>query len=146
MTLAERITALAATTDAVQWMASVLPSARTRLLSTQDLARIDGYIGPAADLHEMLRAILPLHATVWYETTVTAQHGTVITMGYLAAPADDGLDLGWCAMGPARIIGPIGPVRATDRTMIRPDDLTEEAWRESRVAASILIRALLLGL
>lgn len=84
---------------------------------------------------------------MWYEASVTAQHGTEMVMGYGASPAPDGIDIDWACYAPAhrRILGPIGPVRVTATGMIR-SDLNDESWREIRSAAGLVLRALLLGI
>lgn len=135
---------------ALDWMTRVLsltPIADRRTLAADDLTRIDHYQGTATELHELLAAVLPLAHAHWYEAPVTAQHGTAMVMGYLAVPADDGVDVGWCCYAPAHgIIGPIGPVRVTATGMERPADLSAESWREIRSATGIILRALLLEL
>jgi hypothetical protein len=42
------------------------------------------------------------------------------------------------------MIGPFGPARVTTTGMARPAGVTDEAWRELRATAGIVIRALLL--
>lgn len=115
------------------------------LLDSADLARIDSYVGGGAELHELLPAVAPLARAVWYEATVTAQHGTRMILRYGAAPAPDGIDVNFRAMvedGP--VIAECGPARVTRHGMDRPPGVTDEHWRELRAAAGIVLRALLL--
>lgn len=134
--------------DSLRWIADVSPRARRATFADDDLARINGYVGGASDLHGLLPAVLPLSGPVWYETTIAAQHGTELTMAYVADPARGGIDVGVAVYAPAygRIIGPLGPVRVTSTEMVRPPEMTDEGWREIRSATGIILRALLLGL
>lgn len=127
--------------------AFALPSdAVRRILTAEDLARIDSYRGGAVDLHDLLPSVLPLTAPRYYETTVTAQHGTMITMGYYAAPHLDGLAIAFAASALGGVMGPIGPVIVTPTEIRRPIAMSDEQWREIRSATGIALRALLLGL
>lgn len=127
-------------------MADEIEQADSRILSVEDLARIDAYVGDGRDLHELLPAVLPLRRSRWYETRVVAQHGTPMLMGYLAVATSDGIEIGFAAATeePSRVIGPMGPVFVTAAEMQRPASMNDEAWREIRSAAGIVIRALLL--
>ena len=118
-----------------------------RVLTPEDLARIDAYHGGATDLHDLLPAVLPLATPRWYETTLTAQHGTVMTLGYLAEPDEAGIrvSLTVAREGTADRLS-YGPVVVTPTEMHRPDGVAPHEWREIRAAAGIIIRALLLGL
>lgn len=130
------------------WMAATLPDARRRRLGVADLARIDSYQGGGTDLHAFVAALAPLARAAWYETTVTAQHGTVMHLGYLAVPAGaSALDVGWVCYAPAfqRLLGPVGPSHVTASDMTRPADCTDFAYRELRAAVGITLRAMLLG-
>jgi len=132
---------------AATWMAEHLTDATLTRLRPEDLARIDAYAGEAGDLHALLAAVLPLAQAHWYETAVTAQHGTRMRLGYLAVPAEGGIALGVVASaGAGKMIGPWGPVMVTPTGMDRPASLPDVAWREVRAGAGITIRALLLGL
>ena len=71
--------------------------------------------------------------------------GTVITLGYLAAPADDAIDVYYVGTDQRTIFGPMGPARVTATGMTPPPGVSERAWRELRGAASIVIRALMMG-
>lgn len=152
MRLADVLTAEAQAQPApsapLQWIAAQLHAATHRRLSREDLTRIDHYQGGATDLHELLAAVLPLERARWYEAPVTAQHGTEMVMGYLAAPASDGIDVAWCChvAEQQRIIGPLGPVHVTSTGMQRPPDMTDASWREIRSATGLILRALLLEL
>ena len=131
----------------VRALAAWLPRAVRRTLTADDLRRIDAYAGGAEDLHALLPAVLPLAAPVWYETQVTAQHGTRMAMGYGATPAGPGeLDV-WCAagaVGSGRVLVPHGPLRL-DRVGIDPRaDIDAAGVRELRAAAGIVLRALML--
>ncbi len=136
----------------LQWLAMWLPDADRRHLSKDDLARIDAYAGEATDLHQLLPAILPLKRPVWFETSVTAQHGTAMILGYGAVPAPTGISIGWTCLGPgksgseSRIIGPLGPVEVTPTEMHRPPGLSDFSWDTLRSAAGTIVRALLLNL
>jgi len=132
---------------ALRWLADALAEAEMRTLTSADLARIDAYVGGAKELHQLLPAVLPLPRAVWYATSITAQHGTAIDMGYVAVPADGGIDVGYVALSRAHrsLIGPIGPVRVTATSMTRPVAMDDGAWREVRSATGIIIRALLIG-
>lgn len=132
----------------LRWLADWLPDAEHRILDNADLQRIDAYAGAAADLHALLPTVLPLARPLWYETAITAQHGTAMMMGYGAVPAGNEMDVGFACYAPARqrIIGPLGPARATATGLQRPAGIGEESWRELRTAAGIIIRALLLQL
>lgn len=133
--------------ETLRWMAATIETARCRTLTAADHARIDGYVGGAGALHELLGALLPLDVARWYESPVTAHGGTPMTIGHLAVPVDaEAIDVGWCCAGPALIVGPIGPIRVTTQEMVRPQGLTDLAWDEARRATSVLLRALLLGI
>jgi hypothetical protein len=129
------------------WLAEIARGVTPRVLTAAHHQRIDAYAGGADDLHTLLPAVLPLAAPVWYETTVTAQHGTEMTFAYVAAPAADGLDVGWACYTPVhqRILGPLGPVRVTATEMTRPPGLSDESWRTLRSATGTVLRALLIG-
>ncbi|MCC6775661.1 MAG: hypothetical protein IT537_03335 [Hyphomicrobiales bacterium] len=133
---------------ALCWMADWLPDAEQRVLGNADMERLAAYAGEATELHALLPSVLPLARPVWYESTLTAQHGTEMIMGYGAVPAPDGIDVGFACYAPAyqRIIGPLGPARVTRTNIYRASGLSEESWRELRAATGIIIRALLLGL
>ena len=134
-------------TPAARWMSDAIADATRTRLRPEDLARIDAYAGGAGDLHTLLAAVLPLPQAHWYETAVTAQHGTRMRLGYLAVPAEGGIALGVVASaGAGKMIGPWGPVMVTPTGMDRPASLPDVAWREVRAGAGITIRALLLGL
>jgi len=122
------------------------PDTVRRVLTAEDLARIDSYAGGARDLHELLAAVLPLDRPRWYEATVTAQRGTVMTLGYLAVPADDGLDVSLAMAAPGQLVRWPGPARVTVSGMHQPDGMPDEMFRELQAAAGIILRALLLGL
>lgn len=129
----------------LRWLADWLPDAERVALSAGDLDRINAYRGAAAQLHELLPAVLPLVRPVWYEADVTAQHGTRITIGYGGVPAPGGIDIGWASYSPehGRILGPLGPARVTATGMNRPSGLTDFSWRELQVAGGIVLRAIL---
>ncbi len=133
---------------AATWMAEYLTDATLARLRPEDLARIDAYAGGAGDLQTLLAAVLPLARAHWYETAITAQHGTRMRLGYLAVPAEGGIALGVVASagGAGKMVGPWGPVVVTPTGMDRPAGLPDLAWREVRAGAGITIRALLLGL
>lgn len=139
MTLADELLAAGRLTD---W----LPRASRYVLGDADLQRMDAYIGDGHALHEMLPAVLPLPGPVWYEATVTAQGGTTMTLGYGATPAGPGqIDVWWACIGPGRLVGPLGPLRMDSQSVAL--DLPEgEPGRILRVAASIVVRALLMRL
>jgi hypothetical protein len=130
----------------LRWLADWIPDAERLTLIRDDLARIDAYSGPAEELHSLLAAVLPLAKPIWCETTVTAQGGTEMIMGYGAVPAADGVDVGWACYAPAhsRMIGPLGPARVTATEMRRPSDISDESWHELRSAAGLVLRAILL--
>lgn len=119
-----------------------------RLLTSDDLARIDAYAGGGEELHELLAAISPLREPVTYVAHVRAQRGTHTELRYSAAPAPDGIDVTFEGrapdLGDAARIGPLGPARVTCSGMDRPPDITDEQWRELRAAVGIVLRALLL--
>jgi hypothetical protein len=120
-----------------QW----LPHATRRTLSAADLARIDAYTGDGQALHEMLPAVLPLAAPVWYEAQITAQHGTRMVLGYGATPAAPGEIDVWFAAGTAgRVALALGPMRMDSQSTA----LGEGDDRELRVACGIVVRALLM--
>lgn len=118
-----------------------------RVLTAEDLARIDAYHGGSRDLHELLPAVLPLAHPHWYETTVTARLGTVMTLGYLAEPDEAGIrvSLAVARAGDSMLLR-YGPVLVTPTGMHWPGDADAHKWRELRAAAGIIIRALLFGL
>jgi hypothetical protein len=130
---------------AVRWLASWLPDAEHRLLDRDDLARIDAY-DAARGPHELLASVLPLARPVWFEATLAAESGTVVTAGYGAVPASAGLDIGWTCYASAhrRMIGPLGPARVTTQGMQRPDGVNDDVWYELTQAAGVVMRALLL--
>lgn len=149
--LQTKLTAAAQTANApasVRWMADEIDRADSRLLTPEGLARIDAYAGQASDLHELLPSVLPLKRAVWYETSITAQGGTEILMGYLATPTSEGIEIGFVSLAPAleKLIGPLGPVVVTPTEMRQPPKMGEVEFRELRSAAGIIIRALLLSL
>lgn len=130
----------------LQAIASWLPRAQWRILTSDDLARIDSYVGDGESLHDMLPAILPLAGPVWYEADVTAQHGTRMILGYGGTPAGTGeIDIWFAAsaVGSDRIIGPLGPMRM-DSQSVALDIGDDETGRNLRTAAGIVVRALLL--
>lgn len=131
---------------ALTWMATYLPDAERRLLSPDDLARMDAYRGGAGDLHDLLPAVTPFDRARWWETALVAQHGTPMTLGYLAVPAPQGIAVGWAACGPGTLLGPVGPSIVTATQMSRPNDCPDAHWRELRAAVGIVLRALLLDL
>ena len=135
-----------ATTGEIAADVSWLDQAEQRPLSHEDLVRINGYVGTAGDLHQLLDALLPLPRPVWYEATVTAQGGTETVQGYGAIPHAEGVEIVFACYLPAKaiLIGPVGPARLTPHGIERPDGLGDEAWHELRVAAGIVVRALLL--
>ena len=131
----------------VRWLADWLPDADRRTLDENDLARINAYAGDANQLQELLGTIAPLMRPVWFEAAVIAEHGTEMVLGCGAVPGPNGsLDIGFASYAPARqrMIGPFGPARVTTTGMARPTGVTDEAWRELRATAGIVIRALLL--
>lgn len=132
---------------AVQWLAGWLPSAEQRLLDRDDLERIDAY-DPALAPHELLASVPPRARPVWFEATVIVESGTLVTAGYGAVPASDGLDIGWTSYAPAfrRMIGPLGPARVAATGMQRRDDVNDDVWYELTQAAGVVMRALLLRL
>lgn len=119
-----------------------------RTLTADDLARIDSYVGGASELHELLAAIEPLRETVTFVARIRARGGTHTELRYSAAPAPDGIDVTFEGrapdLGDSARIGPLGPARVTARGMDRPAGISDEAWRELRAAAGIVIRALLM--
>lgn len=125
-------------------MLATLDAATLHRLTSEDLARIDSYHGEGIDLHGLLGALTP--RTCWYETVVTAQHGTVIHLGYLAAVSTEGAHVGFVGFAPShgRLFGPTGPSWVTSTEMSRPD-CTDEQWRELRAGVGIALRAMLLG-
>lgn len=131
----------------LKWVADAIRSADCRRLTTEDLSRIDAYQGQGQELHELLPAILPRDRASWFEVEITAQHGTRMLMGHLAVPAVDGLDIGFLGYAPAygRIIGPLGPALMNATELVRPHGCSDEAWRELRASAGIIVRALMLG-
>lgn len=120
------------------------PDTVRRVLTAEDLARIDSYAGGARELHELLPAVLPLPVAHWYESTVTAQHGTVMTLGYLAEPHAEGILVSFACESGHRLIGPVGPALVRATGMDRPAGVSDDMWRELRVTAGLIIRALLL--
>ena len=133
--------------SSLRWLADWLPDADRRMLDENDLARINAYAGDANQLQELLGTIAPLTRPVWFEAAVIAEHGTEMVLGCGAVPGPNGsLDIGFASYAPARqrMIGPFGPARVTTTGMARPTGVTDEAWRELRATAGIVIRALLL--
>lgn len=123
------------------------PDTTRRVLTSEDLARIEGYVGPAGDLHALLPAVLPLLRPCWYEVTVTAQRGTVITLGYLAEPHADGIAISLAASAAGYDwIKRLDPVVVTASGMHQPVGMPQEDWREIRAAAGIVLRAILMRL
>lgn len=122
------------------------PDTVRRVLTAEDLARIDAYAGGGVELHELLPAVLPLPVAHWYETTVTAQRGTVMTLGYLAEPHPDGILVSFTCSSDHGLIGPVGPALVHATGMDRPADVSDDMWRELRASAGIIMRALLLRL
>lgn len=122
------------------------PDTVRRVLTAEDLARIDSYAGGARDLHELLAAVLPLDRPRWYEVTITARRGTVMTLGYLAEPADDGLDVSLVIAASGQLVHWPGPARVTARGMHPPHGMPDDTFRELQAAAGIILRAVLLGL
>ena len=122
--------------------AQCLPQATRRTLNAADLARIDAYTGDGQALHEMLPAVLPLAAPVWYEAQITAQRGTRMVLGYGATPAAPGEIDVWFAAGTAgRVALALGPMRMDSQSVAGG----EEDDRELRAACGIVVRALLMG-
>ncbi len=153
MTLADIIIAAGAPESgapaSMRWLAEWLPDAERRQLTRGDLARMDAVVADPHDLHHLLATVLPLARPIWIEVEITAQHGTEMIMGYGAVPVThDRIDVGWACLDPAhgRMLGPLGPAAMTATGMQRPADINDESWRELRVAAGIVIRALLLHL
>lgn len=151
MTVADMLVSMGApgrtAPPAVRWLAGWLPKAEHRLLDRDDLVRIDACElerGP----HDFMASVLPLAGPVWFEATIVAESGTLVTAGYGAVPASDGLDIGWTCYAPAhrRMIGPLGPARVTANGMQRPDDVNDEVWYELTQAAGVVMRALFLDL
>jgi hypothetical protein len=132
---------------AVRWLAGWLPNAEHRLLDREDLERIDAY-DTTRDPHDLLASVLPLTRPVWFEATLVPDSGTLVTAGYGAVPASEGLDIGWTCYAPAyrRMIGPLGPAHVATIGMQRPDGVSDEVWYELTQAAGVVMRALLLGL
>src|SRR5258708_34687495 len=95
----------------MRWLSDWLPDAEQRQLNKEDLSRIDAYAGGAAELHEMLAAVLPLARPVWFEAAVTAPHGPPRVFGHGAVPPPGGVDvrLGCHPPGPGRHLGPPRP-------------------------------------
>ena len=126
---------------------AALTSAIRRTLSAADLARLDAWMGDGRELHTWLPAITPLAGPVWYEAEVVARQGTVTQLGYLAVPEGAAaLAIWWVSHAPAlnAVLGPVGPTRCAAEGLTRPGGITAGQWHECRVAASILLRALLL--
>ena len=151
MPLAALLAAAARQPDApphVKALAAWLPRATQRELTADDLRRIDAYVGGGHELHALLPAVLPLAAPVWYESRLTAQHGTPMVMGYGATPAAPGeLDIWFAggAVGSDRVLVPRGPLRL-DSVSIDPRAAADDPGvRELRAAAGIVLRALMLG-
>lgn len=138
MTLADELLAAGRLTE---W----LPHASRYVLSKADLQRMDSYAGDGHALHEMLPAVLPLPGPVWYEATVTAQHGTTMMLGYGATPAGPGqIDVWWACLGPGRLAGPLGPLRMDSQSVALVSE--GEPGRILQAAAGIVVRALLMRL
>src|SRR5258707_13852918 len=76
----------------MRWLSDWLPDAGQRQLNKEDLSRIAAYAGGAAELHEMLAAVLPLARPVWFEAAVSAHRGTAVILGYGAGPPHGGTD------------------------------------------------------
>lgn len=127
-------------------MVDALATAEHRALTAADHRRCESYVGTAKDLHDLVAAIPPLSRPRWWAAALVAQHGTPMTLGYLALPHPNGLGVGFACLAPDRIIGPLGPAVVTTTHMQRPDACTDESWRELRAAAGIVLRALLLDL
>jgi len=97
--------------------------------------------------HDGFRVIARKDGTRVKLAAVIAEHGTEMVLGCGAVLGPDGsLDIGFASYAPAlqRMIGPFGPARVTTTGMARPAGVTDEAWRELRTTAGIVIRALLL--
>lgn len=151
MKLAKRVIAEASTRDEhseATAFAVWLSSARLMTLSADDLARIDGYAGTGTALHEMLPAVLPLARPVWYEAQVVAQRGTPMRLGYGATQAGPGEIDVWFAAGcdPMTRIVVLGPLRIDSQCIDPAADASDPSVRELRVAAGIVLRAMLMGL
>lgn len=125
-----------------------LHAARRVQLTAADLARIDSYgSSDGATLHAQLPLVTPLDAPVWYEAEVAAAGGSQMLLGYGATPAGPGEIAVWFAAharGSDKIVGPLGPLRLDSHAIDSAGD--DPGVRELRVAAGIVIRALLLGL
>lgn len=117
-------------------------------LSSADLARIDAYRGGAGELHELLAALPPLAARREWAADIVAARGTRMRLVYVAEPHPDGIVVSWAASaaGSDRVVVCTRPALVTARGMDRPDTITDAEWRETRTAAGIVIRALLLGI
>jgi hypothetical protein len=131
----------------LRWLSDWLPDANRVTLTRDALTRINAYRGDAQTLHELLATVVPLDRPIWYETTVSAQGGAEMVLGYGAVPAPDGIDIAWACYAPAHgcVFGPLGPAHVTTRGMNRPPDISDESWSKLRSAAGIAIRALLLA-
>jgi hypothetical protein len=75
---------------ATKWVAGILSAADRRILTAEDVARIESYEGDGRVLHDMMRTILPLPRAIWYEATSIADRGMQIVHGYAIAPAPGG--------------------------------------------------------
>jgi hypothetical protein len=60
---------------AAKWLAGILSAADRRILTTEDIARIESYDGDGRVLHDILPTILPLPRAIWYEATAIADRG-----------------------------------------------------------------------
>lgn len=117
-------------------------------LTPADLARIDAYRGDAGDLHALLAALPPLTTRREWSADVTAQRGTRMRLLYAAAPHPDGIEIAWACIAPdlSTVVSPRRSAVVTPRGMGRPKEIGDDEWRETRAAAGIVLRALLLGI
>jgi hypothetical protein len=130
---------------ATKWVAGILSAADRRILTAEDVARIESYEGDGRVLHDMMRTILPLPRAIWYEATTIADRGMQIVCGYAIAPAPGGLDIATALYVPAhrRMFGPVGPARMTPAGIIPPGGIDDESWSGLLAAASIAVRAIM---
>lgn len=130
-----------------QW----LPLAKKHLLSGEDVRRIESYVGDGKSLHDLLPAVMPLSAPMWYEIEITAQKGTPMILGYGAAPAGQGgIDV-WFAATTAhpqeRIAGPLGPMYMDcDGVRLKTPSNDEVDKTLLAAAGGTVVRALMLGI
>jgi hypothetical protein len=151
MTLAELIMELGARgnggSTAMRWLAGWLPDAQRQSLGGDDLARIDAVQASTQELRDLLPAVLPLAQPLWLEAATIVGGRTDLVVGYGALPVRDGIDIGFACWAPARqrLLGPLGPARTTIDGTVEPDPLSAYARSELEVAASIVVRAMLIG-